>query len=377
MAGRQVDASPTGLRARDGVGFAVALIVLLIGAGLRIASRPKRHFDEHLFQNVAQHIVDVGLPIDSYAFPDRPYLFFDHTPLYVYFLAGLTALGGPTVPIARGASLVFGFLTVALVFYICLRLRGRGSAFVAALLVAANPFFVTYSWFIRMEVPLCFFLVLAVWLLQTRRFLLAGLAVATAVMLKEIALAFWGIAVVYAVVRHGWRAGAGVALPAPAAIVAWLAYAATLDAGQLAATLERWGRSAVGSEPQNWRFRIGPLRWTRIMLNDVIGPVTVFASGVVVAFGLMRPSRIPPITVVPAAYSAVAVAASYLLSLKEPRFLIAVVPMLALTLGLAVDWGELGMIARHQAREALGVAPRRVRSLTRRRGGDGDPGQSL
>ena len=27
-----------------------------------------------------------------------------------------------------------------------------------------NPFFVTFSWFVRMEVPMCFFLVLALYL---------------------------------------------------------------------------------------------------------------------------------------------------------------------------------------------------------------------
>ena len=98
-----------------------------------------------------------------------PRLFFDHTPLYVYFVAALTAIGGPTELIIRSTTLVFGLLTVLLVYRIGLELRGVGSALVGSMLVALNPFFATYSWFIRMEVPLCFFLVLALYLLIHER----------------------------------------------------------------------------------------------------------------------------------------------------------------------------------------------------------------
>src|SRR4051794_16523540 len=194
------------LRRSEVAGLLVPVLVLLAGAALRIASRPKRDFDERIFLSVGNNIVTTGLPVDSYGLPGHPYLFFDHTPLYVYFVAALTALGGPTVLLARGSSLVFAILTVVLVYVIGWRVRGPVAGFVGAILVAATPFFVTYAWFVRMEVPLSCFLVLALLLLHVERFLLTGLAIAVAVMLKEIALAFWLVAVVYVFVRRGLRA---------------------------------------------------------------------------------------------------------------------------------------------------------------------------
>jgi 4-amino-4-deoxy-L-arabinose transferase-like glycosyltransferase len=342
---RSVDGRLTGRR-RIVVAALIPMVVLLIGAAIRIAMRPKRDFDEHLFMHVGRHILELGVPLDTYTHPEAPAFFFDHTPLYVYFVGLLTALPGPTVLILRGSSLVFGLMTVGLVFLIALRLRGLGSALVGSVLVAANPFFITYSWFIRMEVPLTFFLVLAVYFLISERFLLAGLAIATAVMLKEIALAFWLVATAYVLWRHGRRAALSVGLPAPIAVLAWLAYAASLDFERLRTTLERWGRSAAGNEADNRRFRIGPLAWTQTILSGVIGGLVIFAAGIAAALAATFRDRIPPITIVPAAYIVVAVAASYVMSLKEPRFLIAIVPMLALCIALAVDWGEAWSRAR-------------------------------
>ena len=73
----------------------------------------------------------------------------------------MTAVGGPTAFIIRSTTLLFGLLTILLVFRIGLELRGLGSALVGSMLLAVNPFFVMFSWFVRMEVPMCFFLVLA------------------------------------------------------------------------------------------------------------------------------------------------------------------------------------------------------------------------
>ena len=104
----------------------VPIVLYLGGVGIRIVHRPKLNFDEHIFLDVGRHILDTGLPLRSYAVPGAPQLFFDHTPLYVYLVALVTALGGPTDVILRALTLVFGLLTVVLVFRICLELRGPG-----------------------------------------------------------------------------------------------------------------------------------------------------------------------------------------------------------------------------------------------------------
>ena len=129
---------------------------------VRIASRPKLNFDEHIFLDVGRHLVDTGLPLRAYAEPGRPTLFFDHTPLYVYFVALVTALGGPTGthPPVDHARLRAADRPARLPSSASSFVASR-SALVGSMLVAVNPFFVTYSWFVRMEVPMCFFLVLA------------------------------------------------------------------------------------------------------------------------------------------------------------------------------------------------------------------------
>src|SRR5215213_6467485 len=123
------------------VAAVVSLLVLLGGAALRIAQRPLTDLDERIFLSVGRNLVDTGLPIDSYGRPGEPYLFFDHTPLYVYFVALVTAIGNNTILIVRASTLAFGLLTVLFVFLIGRQLRGVGSGLVGALLVAANPFF--------------------------------------------------------------------------------------------------------------------------------------------------------------------------------------------------------------------------------------------
>lgn len=322
--------------------LALAPVVVFLGlTGLRIIRRPELNFDEHIFLDVGRHIVDTGLPTRTFRFPN-PRLFFDHTPLYVYFVAFLTAIGGPTALIARAVTLLFGVLTVLLVFRIGFEIRGPRSGFVGALLLGANPLFAGFSWFVRMEVPLCFFLVLALYLMHRQRLLLAGLAIATAVMLKEIGLAFWLVAVVYVLIRRGARAAAVIGLPAPIAFFVWLAYAAVLDQHRLMATIGRWLGSAGGSSTiVDKRLQIGPRSWAKTVVTDIIGPLLIFASGATAALLATSRTRIPPIVAVPIAYIALAIVASFVIRLKEPRFLIAVVPMAALAIALLVDWDDV------------------------------------
>jgi len=261
--------------------------------------------------------------------------------VYPYLVAALTAIGGPTAWIVRSTTLLFGLLTILLVFRIGLELRGLGSAFVGAMLLAVNPFFVMFSWFVRMEVPMCFFLVLAVYLMIHERLFLAGLAIATAVMLKEIALAFWLVAGVYILVRRGARAAVILAFPSVVAFGAWLAYANEIGHARLIATMGRWFGSAAGVKTRDPRIHVGLRTWVNDIIGVVIGPVLFFAAGATAAFLATWRRQVPPIVLVPIAYIVVAVASSFVIRLKEPRYLIAIVPMIALSIALLVDWDEV------------------------------------
>jgi 4-amino-4-deoxy-L-arabinose transferase-like glycosyltransferase len=363
-------ARPT-TRARVVLALLVPVVLFLGNVAIRIVRQPKLNFDEHIFLDVGRHIVDTGLPLRAYGVVGSPTLFFDHTPLYPYLVALVTALGGPTDVILRSITLVFGLLTVVLVFWIGLEVRGLASALVGSVLLAVNPFFVTFSWFVRMEVPLCFFLVLALYLLIHERLLLAGLAVAIAVMLKEIAFAFWLVAVLYVLIRRGGRAAAIVAIPTVIVFVAWLAYAADIGLARLLATMDRWFGSAAGSSIKDRRLHVGLRTWVNMIWQQIIGPVMLFATGATAALLAVERKPVPRIVVVPIAYVVVAVAASFVIRLKEPRFLIAIVPMIALSIGLLIDWDDIWVQIRRGGRSRWSGSP--GRPLGDRRDDDRDP----
>jgi hypothetical protein len=340
---------PPGSRRRPLIALVVPVGIYLMLAGIRVVRNPPPDFDERIFLDVARHIVAMGLPIRTVASPG-PTLFFDHTPLLVYAVAAVTALGGPTLEFVRLLTLVTGVLTVVVVFRIGQEVRSVGSAFVAATLVAANPFFARYGWFVRMEVPMCLFLMVGLYLLLHRRFLLSGLAIAVAVMLKEVALAFWFIAGAYATVREGWRAGLRVVVPSVIAFAAWVVYAMSIGSAQFLATMNRWLFSAQGASIHDPRLHVGLAAWTLTVVVWVIGPVLLVAAGIAAAFVVAWKRPIPPIAYVPMAYVALALVASYVIRLKEPRFIIAVVPMMAVAIGLAVDWDDVSTALRDRIR---------------------------
>ena len=194
--------------------------------------------------------------------------------------------------------------------------------------------------------------VLAVYLMIHERLFLAGLAIATAVMLKEIALAFWLVAGAYVLVRRGIRAAVVLAFPSLVAFGAWLAYANEIGHARLLATMGRWFGSAAGVKTRDPRIHVGLRTWVNDIIGVVIGPVLFFAAGATAAFLATWRRRVPPIVVVPIAYIVVAVASSFVIRLKEPRYLIAIVPMIALSIALLVDWDEVWAAMRGRHRRA-------------------------
>jgi hypothetical protein len=61
---------------------------------------------------------------------------------------------------------------------------------------------------------------------------------------------------------------------------------------------------------------------------------------------LLDRSRVRPFVAIPIAYVVVAVASSFVIRLKEPRYLLAIVPMLAITVALLVDWDRVWLRIR-------------------------------
>jgi hypothetical protein len=317
--------------------LAVIVLVYLALVIFQVRNHHRVTIDEHIFLDVGSHIDQTGLPYRTYGI-HRTALFFDHTPLYVYWVAAVTLLGGPTTELVRSTTLVFGLLSLLGVHWIGRTVRGPVAGLVGAAVLATNPFYATWSWFVHMEVPLSCALVFALLAIVHGRWLFAGLLIAVAVLLKEIALGFMAVAFFYAVMVSGWRAGLAVAMPSVVALGAWFAYAASIGQTQLMVVLHRWYASAAGGDIADKRMNIRLSVWAQTIVQEIFSLTGILATGAAAALALLDRRAIPRIVIVPVAYLALAVASSFVIMLKEPRYLIAVVPMLAVSVALVADW---------------------------------------
>jgi 4-amino-4-deoxy-L-arabinose transferase-like glycosyltransferase len=330
-------------------------LLFLYGLAWEIRLRRGVLFDERLFISVGQGVLSHGYPWEGFRVPaGMP--FFDHTPLFSYLMAIPASLVGPfgfdaALVAARAVSAVFGLATVLATYALAREARGTVSGLVAGALVATNAYFIHLSWVVHMEVPMSFALVVGVWLLLRERWWWAGVAVAASVLLKEIALAFWLAAAIYALARRGWRAAAKVTLPSGASFLAVVVGAWMIDRHQFGVVLDRWLNSAGGTNTVSWRFRVSAGRWLRTIAVDTVGTTLTGITAIALIVGAVRRARVPSIVVVPLAYCAFTIVATFLIHLKEERWLTAVIPMSALATGLLVDWGaaarRLALLDRH------------------------------
>ena len=327
-------------------------ICFLLIAGLPWLFRAYWGLDDRIFISAAHGVLTHGYPFETYhTEAGRP--FYDHTPLFPYLLvwaAQIDSVFGLHAAVVAGRlmTLAFAVGTIAMTYVICRDLRGPMSGAVAAVLVATNPLFVVMAWTMHMEVPMAFCVVVALWCLVEGRMLAAGLAIAAAVMLKEHALAFWLVAGAHVLLTRGWRAAAIVTAPSAIAFVVWAASAWLVDQRQFRFVLNRWINSAGGESSVNGRFRVSWPKWALTVARDTLGMPLVAIPVVAAGLALVRRAGVPRIVVLPIAYCAVAIAASFVIHLKEPRWLTAVIPMAAIAVGLLVDWGALaGWVTRY------------------------------
>ncbi len=339
---RRIDRSPRLMTTATVLPLAMLFLYAL---AWEIRTRRGVLFDEHLFISVGQGVLSHGYPSEDYRQASGK-AFFDHTPLFAYLVAPPAALAGPfgfhaALIAARAVSALFGLATVILAFIVVRDARGTVSGLVASVLVATNPYFVHLSWVIHMEVPMAFFLVLAVYLLLHQRLLWAGIVIAVAVMLKEIALAFWLPAGLYVLARHRWRAALTVTLPSVVAFAAYVLAAFAIDRAEAVNVLQRWLNSASGTRTRSWRVHVTAGRWLRTIALGTVGPPLTGITAIAVLIGTVRRRGMPGVVVVPFLYCALTIVATFLIQLKEERWLTAVIPMAALVAGMAVDWGAL------------------------------------
>jgi 4-amino-4-deoxy-L-arabinose transferase-like glycosyltransferase len=334
------------------IALGVLLLVYLLLVVFQLRHHRHETFDERLFLDVGRQIVQTGLPYRTYRAP-APVLFFDHTPLYVYWVAAVTLLGGATLELVRLTTLMFGVLSLVGVYWVGRVLRGPVAGLMGVAVLATNPFYATMSWFVHMEIPLCCVLVFALLAMARRHWLLAGLLLAVAVLLKEIALGFLAVAAVYVLAMDGWLASILVGLPSALGIGAWFAYAAAIGNSQLLAVFHRWYLSAAGGDIPDPRMHVRLRTWAQTVVHDIISPTGILATGAAAALAALDRRSIPRIVLVPIGYIVLAILTSFFIKLKEPRYVIAVIPMLAVTLALLVDWDGFARRIRGSGKAAI------------------------
>ncbi len=105
-----------------------------------------------------------GLVVRNFNLYDILYQFLPgdfHPPLYYFSLKGWSEMFGYSEIALRSMSLVFGLLTIWLVYKIICNLFNKSTGILAALLLAVNPLHVYYSVEARMYSMLTFFVVLS------------------------------------------------------------------------------------------------------------------------------------------------------------------------------------------------------------------------
>jgi len=319
-------------------------------------------YDEAIFLDVASNIRQDGLPLRSIG--AKGAFYFEHTPLYVYFLRYIP--GGLLT--ARGVTVVFGIGCVLLVHHFVQWVTGKkAAAFISALLLGINSFFARYSFFVYMEVPMAFFLLLGLLLLikgERKGILLlagSGMAFAIAVLLKEIALLFVIVSGIYAFLRFrqhqrlAWQAVALVTFPAVIGLIAWGIWCWRLSPQAFMGTMQRWWGAATQQTIRDPRASIAAVQWARQIVLDLldVGIVSGLVIGILF-FLLHRKNAL--LNCILLGYPILAIALSFIIRLKELRHLIGVLPISVLFIGVNIDWDVLlGWVWSHRLRKAAGV----------------------
>ncbi len=329
----------------------IAVIGVYLGFQLvLIRSVSVAQYDESIYLDVARSIGRTGLPIRSVG---EGKLLLDQTPLYPYFLGALNLIFNENILWLRLATVAFGAGSVLLAFFIGQKTNSAISGVVAGLLLALNPFFGVYSFFIRMEIFFCFFLLLAIYLLiqketegKRNSLIGASLAIMTAVLFKIVAVAFWGAVLLYLFLsadnwRQRVRETLWIGVPTTIGIALWLLFS-LLEPGQLEARLERWSSAISGTgtvvDP---RMNVALWPWLKTIGGSVLGWETFALFVVALAAYVFARKKRSGIVILLLLYITMTTLLSLAMQLKESRHVIGLIPATAVAIGLMIDWAGL------------------------------------
>jgi 4-amino-4-deoxy-L-arabinose transferase-like glycosyltransferase len=237
-------------------------------------------------------------------------------------------------------------LCIVLTYKFGIVIGGKGVGFLAALFVALNPFFAVYSYFVRMEIFMVAPILLAVYLLVRRpshslaELLLVGFVLAIGCLFKEFAIVVTGPAAVYVWLTRqasiGRRSLEALAVIAPSilAIGAWGLWVSQTWPHAFVPAVQRWLHSASGGNVNDPRMFIGWIEWSRQLVEDLFRPGLVLALlGALVTKVLLPKTEHAAAEALLWGYLIAALTLSFMMKLREPRHLIALIPIAAILAG--------------------------------------------
>jgi len=328
-----------------------AMLILMIIAASLAAQLPAimkvrvAEYDEAVYLDIARNIRFTGMPLRSLGAKGQ----YDvHAPLYLYILSlygADSSIAG--IFLSRLVTSLFGLGSVLLVFLIGERVAGTLAGFVGAIILAVNPFFALYSFFIRGEVPMVFMILLGLFLLMESERLKSpylligtGLALAVAVLLREFALLFGLSCSLYLLFdrsRDRRLYGVLVGLLVLAALGGWMGWLWSGAPLQFQSLVQRWLNSVAG-EASDSRAFVSVGQWGQQIAQDLLGGVISILLAFATVGTLLARKNIPRIRLFFLGYLILAIAASTIVRLKELRHIIEVIPIAALLIATGVNW---------------------------------------
>jgi len=207
-------------RQQLGLVFAVALAVRIPYCLLALRSYTF-HADDGHYSEIAANVAH-GHGVSA----DFPYLWRHHTafrpPLYPLLLGGAYALFGVHIGVAQALNVVLGSLVVVLAAVVAGRLGGRRAAIVAAVLAALHPALLANDGVVLTEPPALLLMLLALWLLLTRRWLLAGVALGLLVLTRPSAQLLVPTLALLLILQARWRQALAMAAAAVLVVSPWV-----------------------------------------------------------------------------------------------------------------------------------------------------------
>lgn len=167
--------------------------IVMLAAGIRF------YYSFHfLLSDEAFNLITIEALASGKGF--EPY-FFKHPPVYILISALFSSLIGPYPQIPSYISIIFSVLSLVPFYIIADRLMGRRGGLWAVLFLSVIPANLSYSTWIKQDAMLLFFFLWGIYFFMGNRFVLSGMALGTALLVKEFALFFFPLTFVMAAIE--------------------------------------------------------------------------------------------------------------------------------------------------------------------------------